>query len=173
MEADPLNESVRGLEKLWSEETMPMDLFTACACGLFDAVRQLAQGALKGHGAGSTSMSSLTATRNLEGWTPLMYASYTGHDMVVNFLLEDMEADPNVCGVGGKSPLMCASAAGNESVAYFLINHGADVSATDSTVSMKWLGGDARAVLVMSCWVPYPSLLTIRSSGNDGSFLRS
>ena len=49
-----------------------------------------------------------------------MYASYVGHDTVVNLLL-DAKADPNKGTPEGLTPLMVAAGCGNESVCFFLI----------------------------------------------------
>ena len=49
-----------------------------------------------------------------------MYASYIGHDNVVNLLL-DAGVKVNVCNNKGQTSLMLAACCGNESVAYFLI----------------------------------------------------
>jgi len=57
------------------------------------------------------------------GWTPLMYASYVGHDTIVNLLL-DAGVDPSYSTPGNLSPLMVAAGCGNESVCYFLIQVG-------------------------------------------------
>ena len=50
-----------------------------------------------------------------------MYASYVGHDTVVNLLL-DVHVDPNKSTPAGLTPLMVAAGCGNESVCYFLIH---------------------------------------------------
>ena len=49
-----------------------------------------------------------------------MYASYVGHDTVVNLLLE-AGADAAKGTPNGLSPLMVAAGCGNESVCYFLL----------------------------------------------------
>ncbi len=49
-----------------------------------------------------------------------MYASYVGHDTIVNLLL-DAGVDPSYSTPGNLSPLMVAAGCGNESVCYFLI----------------------------------------------------
>ena len=54
------------------------------------------------------------------GWTPLMYASYVGHDTIVNLLL-DSGAEPTRGTPSSLTPLMVAAGCGNESVCYFLI----------------------------------------------------
>lgn len=61
--------------------------------------------------------------RNCGGWTPLMYASYIGHDNIVHVLLE-AGVNVNVPTPEGQTPLMLASSCGNESVAYFLLQVG-------------------------------------------------
>ncbi|XP_056389966.1 ankyrin repeat and SAM domain-containing protein 3 isoform X2 [Hyla sarda] len=68
---------------------------------------------------------------NLGGWTPLMYASYIGHDAVVSLLLE-AGVDVNCRTPGGQTPLMLAASCGNESVAYFLVQQGAEIEARDA-----------------------------------------
>ena len=62
----------------------------------------------------------LTPPALTAGWTPLMYASYVGHDTVVNLLLES-GADPSKGTDFGLTPLMVAAGCGNESVCYFLL----------------------------------------------------
>ena len=54
------------------------------------------------------------------GWTPLMYASYVGHDTVVNLLLES-GADTSLGTDSGLTALMVAAGCGNESICYFLL----------------------------------------------------
>lgn len=54
------------------------------------------------------------------GWTPLMYASYVGHDTIVNLLL-DMGVETSKGTPNGLTPLMVAAGCGNESVCYFLM----------------------------------------------------
>ena len=54
------------------------------------------------------------------GWTPLMYASYVGHDTIVNLLL-DSGVEPSRGTPTGLTPLMVAAGCGNESVCYFLL----------------------------------------------------
>ena len=49
-----------------------------------------------------------------------MYASYVGHDTIVNLLL-DAGVDPSCSTPYNLSPLMVAAGCGNESVCYFLI----------------------------------------------------
>ena len=49
-----------------------------------------------------------------------MYASYVGHDTVVNLLLE-AGADAGKGTSDGLTPLMVAAGCGNESVCYFLL----------------------------------------------------
>ena len=49
-----------------------------------------------------------------------MYASYVGHDKIVDLLLEK-KADVNVEANDGGTALMWAASCGNEAVAYFLL----------------------------------------------------
>lgn len=74
--------------------------------------------------------------RNCGGWTPLMYASYIGHDTIVHLLLE-AGVSVNIPTLDGQTPLMLASSCGNESVAYFLLQVGV----------WEWLGKAAVAKL--------------------------
>lgn len=57
---------------------------------------------------------------NKGGWTPLMYASYIGHDNIANLLLE-AGVNVNASTAKGVTPLMLAASCGNESIAYFLL----------------------------------------------------
>ncbi|KAF4791897.1 Ankyrin repeat and SAM domain-containing protein 3 [Turdus rufiventris] len=68
--------------------------------------------------------------RNCGGWTPLMYASYIGHDNIVHLLLE-AGVNVNMPTPEGQTPLMLASSCGNESVAYFLLQQGAELEMKD------------------------------------------
>ncbi len=58
--------------------------------------------------------------KNIGGWTPLMYASYIGHDNIANLLLE-AGVNVNASTAKGLTPLMLAASCGNESIAYFLL----------------------------------------------------
>lgn len=58
--------------------------------------------------------------KNVGGWTPLMYASYIGHDNIANLLLE-AGVNVNATTSKGLTPLMLAASCGNESIAYFLL----------------------------------------------------
>lgn len=58
--------------------------------------------------------------KNKGGWTPLMYASYIGHDNIANLLLE-AGVNVNATTSKGVTPLMLAASCGNESIAYFLL----------------------------------------------------
>lgn len=72
--------------------------------------------------------------KNIGGWTPLMYASYIGHDNIANLLLE-ARVNVNSTTAKGLTPLMLAASCGNESIAYFLLqvqNH------------PEWAGGVVR-----------------------------
>ncbi|CAG04367.1 unnamed protein product, partial [Tetraodon nigroviridis] len=68
--------------------------------------------------------------KNKGGWTPLMYASYIGHDNIANLLLE-AGVNVNASTAKGVTPLMLAASCGNESIAYFLLQHGADLELKD------------------------------------------
>lgn len=60
--------------------------------------------------------------KNIGGWTPLMYASYIGHDNIANLLLEaGVNVNVNATTAKGLTPLMLAASCGNESIAYFLL----------------------------------------------------
>lgn len=57
---------------------------------------------------------------NHGGWTPLMFASYIGHDDIVNLLI-DAGVDVNKVNNKQQTPLMLAASCGNESAAFFLL----------------------------------------------------
>uniref|UniRef100_A0A3Q3FM40 Ankyrin repeat and sterile alpha motif domain containing 3 n=1 Tax=Labrus bergylta TaxID=56723 RepID=A0A3Q3FM40_9LABR len=69
--------------------------------------------------------------KNIGGWTPLMYASYIGHDNITNLLLE-AGVNVNASTAKGLTPLMLAASCGNESIAYFLLQQGAELELKDS-----------------------------------------
>lgn len=98
-------------EALSEDETfdpIPLDLHTAASLGDYDCVKDL------------LSRPDTNANKKNRGsWTPLMYASYIGHDNIVNLLL-DAKVDVNVTTDSGTTALMLAASCGNESVAYFL-----------------------------------------------------
>ncbi|KAJ7305743.1 hypothetical protein JRQ81_010109 [Phrynocephalus forsythii] len=68
--------------------------------------------------------------RNCGGWTPLMYASYIGHDTIVHILLE-AGANVNLPTPEGQTPLMLAASCGNETVASLLLQRGAELERKD------------------------------------------
>lgn len=99
-------------DEMSSDHRHTLDLHTACAIGHYDCVvRQLASGRQK-----SLDINQ----KNRGGWTPLMYASYVGHDKIVDLLLEK-SANVNVGANDGGTALMWAASCGNEAVAYFLL----------------------------------------------------
>ncbi|XP_029954170.1 ankyrin repeat and SAM domain-containing protein 3 isoform X2 [Salarias fasciatus] len=102
------------------ELDVPLDLHTACSIGQYDVVAECIkkrQVDLNG--------------KNIGGWTPLMYASYIGHDNIVNLLLE-AGVNVNATTPKGLTPLMLAASCGNESIAYFLLQQGAELELKDS-----------------------------------------
>ncbi|XP_034715731.1 ankyrin repeat and SAM domain-containing protein 3 [Etheostoma cragini] len=102
------------------ELDVPLDLHTACSIGQYDVVAECIQ---KG-------MVDLNG-KNIGGWTPLMYASYIGHDNIANLLLE-AGVNVNATTSKGLTPLMLAASCGNESIAYFVLQHGAELELKDS-----------------------------------------
>ncbi|KAM8837509.1 ankyrin repeat and SAM domain-containing protein 3 isoform 3-T4 [Spinachia spinachia] len=111
-----LGESLVRLEELH----VPLDLHTASSIGQYDVV------------AGCIKKREVDLDgKNIGGWTPLMYASYIGHDNIANLLLE-AGVNVNATTDKGLTPLMLAASCGNESIAYFLLQHGADLELKDS-----------------------------------------
>lgn len=126
-------------EQHGGHERVPMDLHTACALGDYDCVRMLiaAGGSLD--------------RQNAEGWTPLLYAAYVGHDTIVNLLLETGRCDANARARDGSTALMWACLSGCESVAYFLLSSGALVDARDAAGRTALLLASAKGQLVGNC----------------------
>ncbi|KAG7506732.1 ankyrin repeat and SAM domain-containing protein 3 [Solea senegalensis] len=102
------------------ELDVPLDLHTACSIGQYDVV------------AGCIKQREVNLDgKNIGGWTPLMYASYIGHDNIANLLLE-AGVNVNATTAKGLTPLMLAASCGNESIAYFLLQQGAELELKDS-----------------------------------------
>ncbi|XP_059510026.1 ankyrin repeat and SAM domain-containing protein 3 isoform X2 [Stegostoma tigrinum] len=123
-ETELLNRSLsmwHGFEQLVGCEDLdvPLDLHTASSIGQYDVVKECIQ-------RGKVNPNQ----KNRGGWTPLMYASYIGHDTVVHLLLE-AGVDVNMTTERGQSALMLAASCGNESIAYFLLQQGAELELKD------------------------------------------
>nr|XP_045017369.1 ankyrin repeat and SAM domain-containing protein 3 isoform X2 [Jaculus jaculus] len=101
------------------ELDVPLDLHTAASIGQYEVVKECVQ-------RGELDLNK----KNGGGWTPLMYASYIGHDTIVHLLLE-AGVSVNVPTPEGQTPLMLASSCGNESIAYFLLQQGAELEMKD------------------------------------------
>merc|ERR1712226_394226 len=136
LDFDPLEtQDIKKKEIIWKEwmyggeqeeaenfQPISLDLHTAASLGLYDAVRDLLTADGK-EGSGHS-------VKNVGGWTPLMYASYIGHDTVLDLLLE---AGADVHGVNrkGRTALMLACCCGNEAAAYTLLQAGAKIEDMD------------------------------------------
>uniref|UniRef100_A0A4W6G2S7 Ankyrin repeat and sterile alpha motif domain containing 3 n=1 Tax=Lates calcarifer TaxID=8187 RepID=A0A4W6G2S7_LATCA len=105
------------------ELDVPLDLHTACSIGQYDVVAECIK-----------KREVNLDGKNIGGWTPLMYASYIGHDNIANLLLE-AGVNVNATTAKGLTPLMLAASCGNESIAYFLLQQGAELELKDS---MGW-----------------------------------
>ncbi|XP_060116922.1 ankyrin repeat and SAM domain-containing protein 3 [Heteronotia binoei] len=101
------------------ELDIPLDLHTAASIGQHEVVQACIQ-------RGSLDLNQ----RNCGSWTALMYASYIGHDSIVQMLLE-AGVNVNIPTPEGQTPLMLASSCGNESVAYLLLQQGAELEMKD------------------------------------------
>ncbi|XP_028644212.1 ankyrin repeat and SAM domain-containing protein 3 isoform X4 [Grammomys surdaster] len=101
------------------ELDVPLDLHTAASIGQYEVVKECVQ-----------RRELDLNKKNGGGWTPLMYASYIGHDTIVHLLLE-AGVSVNVPTPEGQTPLMLASSCGNESIAYFLLQQGAEIEMKD------------------------------------------
>ncbi|XP_044035337.1 ankyrin repeat and SAM domain-containing protein 3 [Siniperca chuatsi] len=102
------------------ELDVPLDLHTACSIGQYDVVAECIK-----------KREVDLDGKNIGGWTPLMYASYIGHDNIANLLLE-AGVNVNATTAKGLTPLMLAASCGNESIAYFLLQQGAELELKDS-----------------------------------------
>ncbi|XP_007937787.1 ankyrin repeat and SAM domain-containing protein 3 [Orycteropus afer afer] len=108
-----------GTQVCREELDVPLDLHTAASIGQYEVVKECVQ-------RGELDLNK----KNGGGWTPLMYASYIGHDTIVHLLLE-AGVSVNVPTPEGQTPLMLASSCGNESIAYFLLQQGAELEMKD------------------------------------------
>ncbi|XP_035876871.1 ankyrin repeat and SAM domain-containing protein 3 isoform X4 [Phyllostomus discolor] len=108
-----------GAQVSCEELAVPLDLHTAASIGQYEVVKECVQ-----------RRELDLNKKNGGGWTPLMYASYIGHDTIVHLLLE-AGVSVNVPTPEGQTPLMLASSCGNESIAYFLLQQGAELEMKD------------------------------------------
>uniref|UniRef100_A0A8C3VXH0 Ankyrin repeat and sterile alpha motif domain containing 3 n=1 Tax=Catagonus wagneri TaxID=51154 RepID=A0A8C3VXH0_9CETA len=108
-----------GAQVSQEELAVPLDLHTAASIGQYEVVKECVQ-----------RRELDLNKKNGGGWTPLMYASYIGHDTIVHLLLE-AGVSVNVPTPEGQTPLMLASSCGNESIAYFLLQQGAELEMKD------------------------------------------
>lgn len=65
-----------------------------------------------------------------DGFTPLHFASYKGHEAVISLLLEN-GTNINAKGDDGSTPLHAASSKGHEAIVALLLENGADCSITN------------------------------------------
>uniref|UniRef100_H2YNY9 Uncharacterized protein n=1 Tax=Ciona savignyi TaxID=51511 RepID=H2YNY9_CIOSA len=100
-------------------DPIPLDIFTAASLGETEIVQDLL--------ASKTARPSVV---NSMGWSPLMYASYMGHESTVQCLL-DATADPNQRTPQGYSSIILASMCGNDHCIHVLIQQGGDINAVD------------------------------------------
>ena len=103
---------------------LPMDLCTAAAGGAYDVVDRAV------HATSSNGCALVGAINapNADGWTPLMYAAYIGHDAVLT-LLGECGADVNAVNARGQSALMLAASCGNEATCLALLKYAARLEA--------------------------------------------
>ncbi|KAJ6657563.1 hypothetical protein lerEdw1_002278 [Lerista edwardsae] len=123
-ESELLNRSLSmwhgaGQQVCCQELDVPLDLHTAASIGQCEVVQECIW-------RGELGLNQ----RNCGGWTPLMYASYIGHDTIVHMLLE-AGVNVNVPTPEGQTPLMLASSCGNKSVASCLLQQGAELEMKD------------------------------------------
>ncbi|KAH9514926.1 Ankyrin repeat and SAM domain-containing protein 3 [Bulinus truncatus] len=104
----------------WEDFTpIALDIHTACSIGHFEYVRSII---LNGDGQKDR--------KNRGGWTPLMYASYIGHDNIVNLLIKE-GCNMNMKNPRGHTPLMLAASCGNDGVARLLVRNRAQLEVSD------------------------------------------
>lgn len=100
------------------DEFSPLDLHTAASIGEANMVKELMGKKVK--------INKL----NRGGWSPLMYASYMGHNEVIQLFLR-VGADPNQRTPQGSTSLILAAMCGYDSVMTYLIENGASLEAKD------------------------------------------
>ena len=124
---------------------MPWDIGAAASIGHYEFVKKIVENkaTIRSYQNLSSSSASSSSTlicndlnaRNKGGWTALMYASYIGHDNIVNLLLSQDSIDVNVKSSpsGGRevTALMLAASCGNEAISTSLLQRGADVNGRD------------------------------------------
>eukprot|EP00049_Salpingoeca_infusionum_P009674 m.164605 g.164605 ORF g.164605 m.164605 type:complete len:343 (+) comp14402_c0_seq3:32-1060(+) len=76
---------------------------------------------------------SLLNRQNKDGWSPLMYASATGQDKVVDFLLANPSIQVDLAANDKTTALMQACISGHETIMYSLLQRGANPNCVDET----------------------------------------
>lgn len=75
------------------------------------------------------------------GWTALQYACYFGHSVIVQWLVDDLEADVNKCSDKSFAPTQCASKHNYLDIIQFLVSRGAyldnGVTSSDTMTSIS------------------------------------
>lgn len=100
-------------QKLTEGHVSDLDLFTACAIGDSDCV--------KNYLSQTNSQSDIVNTRNSGEWTPLMYACYVGHEKILELLIHERADILAKEEKHGMTALALASSSGNTSVVERLI----------------------------------------------------
>ncbi|XP_062036528.1 ankyrin repeat and SAM domain-containing protein 3 isoform X2 [Lepus europaeus] len=100
------------------ELDVPLDLHTAASIGQYEVVKECVQ-----------RRELDLNKKNGGGWTPLMYASYIGHDTIVHLLLEAGQgAELEMKDIQGWTALFHCTSAGHQQMVKFLLDSGANAN---------------------------------------------
>ncbi|CAB3411654.1 unnamed protein product [Caenorhabditis bovis] len=108
------------MPRIHRDDEYTMDVFTAASIGAVEFLKEMAN-----------IKSPALKSKNLSGWTPLMYAAHLGHKSNAVVLLDyGVEVDDQ--NNKGQTALMMATACGNTDIMHLLLNKGAKVKMFDS-----------------------------------------
>ena len=104
-----------------------MSLYSLCHDGNLHEVKEFVEQL-----NGEEVAEKLANGKGVLGYTPLHEATASGHQNVVDFLLEKTDSSlVNCCTDRGYTPLHIAAKNGHEQCVEVLLHHGADISITD------------------------------------------
>ncbi|XP_028401463.1 ankyrin repeat and SAM domain-containing protein 3-like [Dendronephthya gigantea] len=165
-------------KNLTEGELIDIDLFTACAIGEFDYVKEFINNAKPTYGT------DIVNNSNKSGWTPLMYVCFVGNDKITELLIREGADVLFEEHKHGFTPLMLASSSGNISLVKRLVENNARINQEDKrgqtalfyaaehgqTNIVKYLLSINADVLIRQKGTGYTAFMEAAKQGHEGVF---